>query len=606
MKESFMPAISNTFGTEEPMLGDLLKSMETGSIQLPDFQRGWVWDDDRIKALIASVSLGYPVGALMSMETGGNGVRFSPRPFEGTKSKVTTVRPDFLMLDGQQRLTSLYLALRSDLPVKTRDSRNNPLERYYYLDMAVCLEPNADRIDAIISIPTSKMLMKDFGRKVDLDLSTMEKEFENGLFPLNIIFDLEKTDDWEMGFETYFNHDLAKIKFLRNFRRSVLIPFQKYKIPVIKLLKETPKEAVCQVFEHVNTGGVSLTVFELLTATFAADDFRLRPDWEERQNILLETDPVLVKVDEKDFLTAVTLFNSYKKHKTRGSAVSCKRKDVLNLALKEYKESADFLMDGFKKTARFLHTQKVFDTKNLPYQTQLIPLAAICSYLGPAFEDHSVREKISRWYWCGVLGELYGGANETRFALDLQNVIDWINGGEEPVTVRDGNFSPIRLLSLQTRNSAAYKGIMSLLMKKGCMDLINGDPIETTNYFDEAVDIHHIFPRSYCEQRNLQRKFWNSIVNKAPLTARTNRILSGKAPSKYIERLIKSHKVDKIALERHLSSHLIEPQLLKSNDFRKFVTSRARSILDMLETAMGKSVQGRDSDETLNQFGASL
>jgi len=62
-----MPAISNTFGTDEPLLGDLLKFMEEGSIQLPDFQRGWVWDDERIKALIASVSLGYPVGALMSI-----------------------------------------------------------------------------------------------------------------------------------------------------------------------------------------------------------------------------------------------------------------------------------------------------------------------------------------------------------------------------------------------------------------------------------------------------------------------------------------------------------------------------------------------------------
>ena len=601
-----MPAISNTFGTDEPMLGDLLKSMETGSIQLPDFQRGWVWDDDRIKALIASVSLGYPVGALMSMETGGNGVRFSPRPFEGTADKVTTVKPDFLMLDGQQRLTSMYLALCSDLPVKTRDARNRPLERYYYLNMMACLDPDAERTEAIISLPPSKVLTSDFGRRVDLDISTLEKEFESGLFPLNIIFDLEKTDEWEMGFESHYGHDVEKMKFLRNFRRNVLIPFQKYKIPVIKLLKETPKEAVCQVFEHVNTGGVSLTVFELLTATFAADDFRLRPDWEHRQSILLDTDPVLANVDDKDFLTAVTLFNSYKKHKTNGSAVSCKRKDVLNLTLTEYQDSANLLMEGFKKAARFLHTQKVFDTKNLPYQTQLIPLAAICSHLGSTFEEHGVREKISRWYWCGVLGELYGGANETRFALDVQNVIAWINGGDEPVTVRDGNFSPIRLLSLQTRNSAAYKGIMSLLMKKGSMDLINGDPIQTTNYFDEAIDIHHIFPRHYCEKEQFQKKYWNSIVNKAPLTARTNRILSGKAPSNYIERLINNHDVDSVALDRHLESHLIDPHLLKADEFSSFINTRAKRLLDIIEDAMGKSVQGRDSEETVSQFGASL
>lgn len=73
-----MPAINNTFGTDEPPLSDLLQQIEKEAIQLPDFQRGWVWDDGRIRALIASVSQGYPVGALMTMETGGNGVKFSP------------------------------------------------------------------------------------------------------------------------------------------------------------------------------------------------------------------------------------------------------------------------------------------------------------------------------------------------------------------------------------------------------------------------------------------------------------------------------------------------------------------------------------------------
>lgn len=73
-----MPTINNTFGTDEPPLSDLLRQIEEETIQLPDFQRGWVWDDSRIRSLIASVSQGYPVGALMSMETGGNGVRFFP------------------------------------------------------------------------------------------------------------------------------------------------------------------------------------------------------------------------------------------------------------------------------------------------------------------------------------------------------------------------------------------------------------------------------------------------------------------------------------------------------------------------------------------------
>lgn len=599
-----MPAINNTFGTDEPPLSDLLLQIEKEAIQLPDFQRGWVWDDGRIRALIASVSQGYPVGALMTMETGGNGVKFSPRTFEGVTP--TDKNPDFLMLDGQQRMTSLYLSLKNKDAVPTCDVRKKELKRFYYLDMAKCLNDAEDRYDAVISVPEDRKLTSDFGRIVDIDLSDRTKEYEAGMFPINIIFDPDLTSQWEMGFQEFFEFDKSKIKFLFKFRSDVIIPFQKYKIPVIKLLKETPKEAVCQVFENVNTGGVSLTVFELLTATYAADNFRLRPDWENRQQILRDIDSVLHGVDEKDFLTSITLLSSYRRHLARGNAVSCKRKDVLDLSLNEYKGCADDLMEGLKRSARFLHSQKIFDTRNLPYQTQLVPLSVICACLGTRFEDHAVKLKLSRWYWCGVLGELYGGANETRFALDVQNFITWLNGGDEPVTVRDATFDPVRLLSLQTRNSAAYKGIMGLMMAVGSKDFISGDPIQQTNYFDEAVDIHHVFPRNYCEQKQLPRKIWNSVVNKTPLSARSNRILGGKAPSKYIIRLIDTHSVNAFALEDHLKSHLINPSLLHNDDFSGFIADRAKSLLDQIEMAMGKKVSGRDSDETISAFGNTL
>jgi hypothetical protein len=597
-----MSAITNTFSTDQPFLSELLGAAGDGRIQLPDFQRGWVWDDNRIRAIIASVSLGYPVGALMCMETGGNGLRFKPRKFEGA---IDNSAPDELMLDGQQRITSLFLALQSKAPVLTQDERKQPIERYYYLDMKKCLEPDMDRFDAVLTIPGSRIVKSDFGRKVDLDVSSREKEYENELFPLNIIFDVSEMDLWAMGFQEYYDFDKDKIKFLFQFKSEVITPFQKFKVPVIKLLKDTPKEAVCQVFENVNTGGVSLTVFELLTASYAAHDYGLREDWENRKKNLDETDPVLAYVDEKDFITAVTLLVSYKKHKSHGSAISCKRKDLLNLGLEDYKSCVDQLEDGMKKAAKFLHTQKIFDTKNLPYQTQLIPLSVICAILGYNFENASVRKKLAQWFWCGVLGELYGGANETRYALDVQNVPAWIDGGNEPISVRDAGFSPIRLLSLQTRNSAAYKGIMALLMKAGSLDLINGDPIETTTYFDLAVDIHHIFPRAYVEKK-YERKFWNSIINKAPLTSRTNRIIGGNAPKKYMESIVKKHDIGTGALKQHLETHLIDPDLLEQNDFNGFIVDRAKRLLDLIQEALGKSVTGRDSEEVIREFGAQL
>ncbi|MBQ4133247.1 MAG: DUF262 domain-containing protein [Desulfovibrionaceae bacterium] len=598
-----MPAISNTFSTDEPLLSDLLRKIEEGVIQLPDFQRGWVWDDTRIRALIASVSQGYPVGAVMSMETGDDGVRFSSRPFEG--AKPTQHHPEILILDGQQRLTSLFLSLKNKEAVPTSDERKNTIKRFYYLNIAACLS-DVDRFDAVISVPENKKLTSDFGRIVNLDLSTRDREYTSGMFPLNIIFDSDLTSQWLMGYQEYFEFNKDSIKSLFKFQTELIIPFQKYKIPVIKLLKETPKEAVCQVFENVNTGGVSLTVFELLTATYAAKNFPLRHDWEERNARLQEIDPVLQCIDETAYLTAITLLASYRKHLERGTAVSCKRKDVLNLELSEYRSCADDLIEGLRKSAKFLHSQKIFDIWNLPYQTQLIPLSVICACLGTQFEEHQIKQKISRWYWCGVLGELYGSANETRYALDIQNFMQWLDGGKEPVTIRDANFNPTRLLSLQTRNSAAYKGVMGLTMNADCKDFISGDTVQQTNYFDDKIDIHHIFPSNYCKQKNIPENLWNSVVNKTPLSARTNRILGGKAPSNYLDRLVSTHCVEEAALDAHLRSHLIDPASLKANAFEDFIVNRAKTLLDLIEGAMGKKVSGRDADETVKAFGATL
>ena len=599
-----MPYLNNTFDTQEPSLKDLLLNIESGETQLPDFQRGWVWDDNHIRALISSVSLAYPIGAIMILETGGDGVKFKPKPVKGVKD-AENILPEELILDGQQRLTSLYLSLKSEDPVPTTTEKKQEIERFYYLDMQKCLNAEVDRYDAIISIPKNKKITSDFGRKVELDLTTQELEFKNEMFPLNIMFDLARYYEWTINYRAHHDHAPEKSEFLANFERNIFLIFQQYKVPVIKLTKETPKEAVCQVFENVNTGGVSLTVFELMTATFAADDFLLRKDWETRKEILNRHE-VLKGVDESSFLTAITLLASYKRHVASGSAVGCKRKDVLRLTLEEYEDNVGEIVVGYMKAAKLLMGEKVFSQRDLPYQTQLIPLSVICAYLQDRFEEYFVKQKIIRWYWCGVLGELYGGANETRYALDISGIISWIDGGNEPPTVRDAVFSPGRLLTLQTRNSAAYKGIMALLMKSGSDDFISGDGIELTNYFGDGIDIHHIFPRTYCENNKYEKEKWNSIINKAPLSYRTNRILGGHEPSKYISAIENKHRVRPEDLDKFFESHLIEPTLIRNNDFQLFILDRSKKLLETIENAMGKTVTGKDSDEVINSFGDSL
>src|SRR5579885_774628 len=140
-----------SFDSTKDFLQALLKDIQTGKTQLPDFQRGWTWDDAHIRSLLASISLSYPIGAVMLLETGNASVRFKPRSIEGAPSQALH-SPDHLILDGQQRLTSLYLALMSGQSVLTRDIRGKDIRRWYYVDIAKALNPVIEREDALVAL----------------------------------------------------------------------------------------------------------------------------------------------------------------------------------------------------------------------------------------------------------------------------------------------------------------------------------------------------------------------------------------------------------------------------------------------------------------------
>ena len=274
----------------------------------------------------------------------------------------------------------------------------------------------------------------------------------------------------------FWNYAPAEIELFNNFRGAFIETFRTYSVPVIQLRRSASKEAVCRVFEKVNTGGVSLTAFELLTATYAAEDFNLRDDWfgnpkgspamKGRAVRLAEAGKVLEAIASTDFLQAVSLlYTAAGKALTeegrggRGipSAISCTRQSILDLPLAGYRDHADRAEEGFRRARQFLWREKVFSGYDLPYRTQLVPLAAILISLDDRWNDAAVRARVRNWYWCGVFGELYGGAIESRFARDLPQVVGWALGGEKPPdTVDECNFVSDRLRTLQSRLSAAY------------------------------------------------------------------------------------------------------------------------------------------------------
>lgn len=583
-----------TFDSSKESLLDMLRSIADGKTQLPDFQRGWVWDDDHIRSLLASLSLAYPVGTVMMLETGSDEVKFKPRPVEG--ATTNGVKPDRLILDGQQRLTSLYLATLYGKVVETQDARKKLIKRWYYIDMVKALKLDGDRDDAIVSLPEDRM-PRNFRNEVLMDYSTRDLEYKHGLFPMEFIFN---ASDWRVGFEEYWEYEKEKVKLFTQFETGVIKRFEQYQMPLILLRRPTPKDAVCQVFEKVNTGGVSLTVFELMTATFAADDYNLREDWQRRQATLREY-RVLRDIQSGELLQAISLLASAARRNARvaegiapenAPGVGCKRKDILALTLSEYLQWADAATQGFIRTAKLLRSQKIFDARDLPYGTQLTPLAAIMAMLGERAEHDGVRTRLVRWYWCGVFGELYGSAVESRFARDLPEVLAWIDGGQEPTTISEANFYPARLYTLRTRNSAAYKGIHALLLRDGALDLRSGDPIESQLYFDDSVDIHHIFPKDWCAKQGIEPKRYDSIVNKTPLSAKTNRTVGNKAPSQYLALLQQQAGISETRMDEILESHVIYPLAVRLDDFDEFFRMREDVLLRRIESAMGKPIVG--------------
>lgn len=590
-------------GFQTPLheLSDYLDWTTSGRIQLPDFQRGYKWEDERIRSLLVSVLQGHPLGVVMLLDTGNDQVRFKPRPVAGV-SIDEGAEADWLLLDGQQRLTSLTQALKGNGVVDTTDDRGKKLQRKYYVDIKVALS-EVDRMDeAVRSLPADGKVTTNFGRDVVLDVSTPELEREHGLFPVSLLFSPDAVD-WLI--------ELEDKQDFKDFNAKVVKPVGTYNIPAIELDKHTSKAAVATVFEKVNTGGLQLNVFELLTATFAGDpeyfeahgtDFRLNDDWQETKQGFSEY-PTLSLLENTDFLQAVTLLTTRERNLADTSAkpagVSAKREDVLKLTLADYLKWVGPLREAFLWVSDFLADLHIFDPKFVPYPKQLVPLAAIKVVMGGDADLLGPRKQLVRWYWSGILGELYGGAIETRFVRDLEQMPGWATDPEDapvPNTIRDAAFVESRLHSLQTRNAAAYKGIYALILGHEARDWMEDKALDKVQYSSLDTDIHHIFPMHWCQQNEIEKDRMQSIVNKTAISARTNRTIGGAAPSAYLAAIEKKAQIEPGQLDLLLENHLVPAEALRADDFDGFFTERRERICQTIEAAMGKKVQ-RDVDE---------
>lgn len=594
------------FDSTKDDLKDLLRAAHEGRLQLPEFQRDYVWGDEDVRKLIASVARGLPVGALLTLKAGGQ-VRFKPRLLAGVPSQ--DAEPEEFLLDGQQRITSLYQSTFADQPVRTRSPKGIGVDRFYYLDIKKALSAGADIEEAIIGVPKDRITRKNFGRDIDRDLSEQEKEFEEHMFPLNQVFD---NRGWFYGWRDYWRargEDVSDLE--RDFDQDVVEQIVRYKMPLIRLDRKNGREAICLVFEKVNVGGKKLDGFELLTAIFAADDFDLRQDWNGsadkshigRKDRIIgfpNRRDVLTRVASTDFLQACTLLHT-REHRLSRIAdgiegkdlpqISCRRDALLALPLAGYQAHADAVETGFIEAGTFLSEHKIFWQKDVPYPPLIVGFASIFAILGREAQTTAAKEKIARWFWSVTLGELFGSSTESRLARDVSQLVGWIREqGPRPHALDEAVFQQERLRSLRDRRSAAYKGIHALLMRHGCRDFKTNRPADIMTFVSDKIDIHHVFPQAWCKKQGISPEVFNSIVNKTPLSEISNGSVGGDAPSVYLRRIEQNEGVSSDMLDDILRSHLIEPEHLRKDDFEAFFGARMQALSGLITDAMGKPV----------------
>ncbi|MDO4685569.1 MAG: DUF262 domain-containing protein [Corynebacterium sp.] len=574
------------FTTPSYDLLDLFGRVDRGDLQLPDFQRDYSWDVDRIRSLIVTVLRGFPVGCFMALDTRNEPMRFRPRPLVGAPDRQ--VEPGLLLLDGQQRLTTLYQSFCGDGEVHTVDARQKRIHRKFYIDVARAVSAEMLPDEAVFSVDETGKVRSHFGPKIPEGIYDHQSALAAGVLPVSVLLFHEGTD---MLFDLIDTPN-ANRDTVKRFYNRVMKPLAAYSVPVIRLDRETARGGVGSIFAKANSAGVQMDVFELLTAVFGTQDpeFKLSEHWAGIKQAL-HAHPVLANIGPTEFLTAVALYVTHQRGQAHGQ-----REDILDLDLDAYIPAADIMRDAFEQAAEFLAERCIVSKELVPFTTQIIPLAVILAALhSEDLAQPDAQDRLNRWFWSGVFGELYGSpAVEVRAARDVDEVVAWVRDAKTPVpaTVENATFVESRLLSA-TPDTGVYRGIFALIMARGACDWRTGKTFDSSTFDELGVDFHSMFPAE-CDVDPLLAE---SILNLTPMGRRTVVVMEDASPARYLGRIQNKSLMEDAEFDAMLAGHLLDPELLHDARAAEFFTDRRRRLLKMVEEAMGAEAV-RDVDES--------
>ena len=539
----------------------LLASIHNREVALPDFQRDFVWDPRATEELIESILQNYPAGSLLRIKN-RSGFVFAPREVAGAPP-LNGQSPSYLVLDGQQRLTSLYQALYG-----TGNHR-------YFLNLGRLLD-GTDLDDCVFYLRKNRAKRR-FG--------TIEKQANELIFPLEVVFGQSN------GFEEWLDQvlesrdedrDASKDlkQKLRHLRKVWIQNIEDYEFPVVTLAEETEADAVCTIFETLNRTGVKLSVFDLLAARFWPEQVRLRDLWDDAKTKY----PILDEfgVDPYYILQAIAIF-------TAKSAPSCKRGDVLKMEVGQIQAGWGAVVHGVADMLQMLRDDcGVVLPRWLPYNPILIPAGAVFAKhettTGP--QVGAIRDKMKRWFWCSVFGQVYENAPNSQAVKDAVELTSWFTGSVDPDSVRNFSFEPDVLRETTVRQRALYRGCIALILHSEARDFHSGNRITASMVLEKKIDDHHVFPRGYLDDsgEEVPAALRECVLNRTLIDKDTNIRIGKKAPANYlaeIEVALGAEHLDKV-----LKSHLLPggtDSSLREGRFSAFLDERQQQFFESIK-----------------------
>ena len=559
---------------------ELLQLCQKCEWQLPNFQRYFDWKKTDIRDLLDSVFKDFYIGSLLLWEAGSD-PQLKLIPILGARSPNYDVQTRMIILDGQQRITSLYYVIKGT-PSETKTIKK-PV--YFYIDFGSYLQGHEN----------GNIIMRE--QKL-----TWEESLKSLWFPF---YELENYAKWtdDLSEKIMDGDNYNKVTKICKILDEKLKHFiDEFEIPYIVLPSSIELPQVADIFEKINTKGKSLSVFDILIATLSKYDIDLRRLWDDA----IKKYPVFKTYNSEDklpiyILQSIALYYH--------DLSLCGRDDLLkmystiiepkDLAFDEvWDEMAEWVSKAIFKLGNHNDGFGVRDRRSLPYMPVIPILASLLRNVNDRKNKNTCHSKIKRWYWSSIFSEMYSSGVDSQLTADYRGMAGWKDEYGKTVpgwfdddarTVKSvENFSRGLLNTINLRdvkNGAIFKGILSLVGLEGAQDFDTGQ-----HAVNESSDRHHIFPK---QQFSKQFSNVNSILNITWLSEDTNRkIIRDKKPSVYTNKFLgKNHNSDqerfqKEILDRHfISKNAFEYML--NDDFDNFIKEREKAILKKIAEVVG-------------------